>query len=622
MTRAAAWQAAAVYRKPAPNARAIYDRLAAEARAAGLLEEALTTALNSSFLYGDPQEVVDTATLLEWGANAAKSAEVSKILQEEQNKKFGLERKDYLSLWKSVRIFHNPDLKSAVWVSRGPSVRERVTAGSGNFSNFNFATLENQHFRPFFRAVILEKGIVPPGTLGRLLAVSGFTSERDDLTSLVIYRLDAGRKLQELKVDFAAIANTGDAAQDIPLQWGDVVEIPPGRPLARGTDSQAETVSRQRSEAIAGFIYNFYEEHDVRLTIGDSQVIANADNGQGPVLRLQGTDELLTMAGLPAVFEPLPGIEFMRAGESQFQSLPWRQGFPAVVAYWTNPHGDRVRFVPPAREPALNDAALRRAVTFAESESGPYLRTTGGGVDAFPWDQGLRDDLAVDRKVHGAGGVTTVRRIRDVLLMLHGPNHLGFGPVDWTAAKLKIARQEGWEILPLSNASLDDAVLPGVIFILPPLDPSKPVPPDTFDYAACAMEVEVTPGDLPPFMLRFQPPVPEVKRSGDQWVWSWKRKEGDSPCAWPDLYTLLSSAPALKDWQDYVGEITLKSDRRISFDKAGLQNSGGIWLQPDWKGIRLARRALPQPNTPVTTPAPVPPNPSPPSGRRVVLPTP
>jgi ankyrin repeat protein len=621
MTRAAAWQAAALYRKPAPNARAIYDRLAAEARAAGVLEEALTTALNSSFQYGDPQNVVDTATFLEWGANAAKSAEVAKILQEEQNKKYGLERKDYLPLWKSIRIFHNPDLTSAVWASRGPSVREQVTAGSVDFSNFNFFA-QNQHFRPFFRAVISEKGIVPPGTLGRFLAVSGLTSEINDLTSLVIYRLDADRKLQELKVDFAAIANTGDAAQDIPLQWGDVVEIPPARPVARDTDSQAEAVSRQRSEAVAGFIHKFYAENEVRLTIGDSEVIASADNGQGPVLRLQATDNLLTMAGLPAVFEPLPGIEFMRAGESQFQSLPWRQGFPAVVAHWTNPHGDRVRLVPPAREPALNDMALRRAVTFAESESGPYLRTTGGGVDAFPWDQGLRDDLAVDRKVHGAGGVTTVRRIRDVLLMLHGPNHLGFGPVDWTAAKLKIAKQEGWEIMPLSNASLDDAVLPGVIFILPALDPSSPVPPDTFDYAACAMEVEVTPGDLPPFQLRFQPPVSELKRIGDQWVWWWKRKEGDSPCAWPDLYTLLGSAPALKDWPHYEGEITLKSDRKVSFDKASLQNLGGIWLQPDWKGIRLTRKEAAQPNTPVATPAPVSPSPGPPTRKRVVLPTP
>lgn len=610
LVQAAAWQAFPDQnRDPVKaEARAIYDRFAAEAKEAGVLEEGLTAVLDATLNYGSPP--VKITALLEQGANAAKS-EALRAKFEKQQDSFGLFMSEYPLLWRHAHILQNPDLKSAVWASRGPSVMSRPGASSNVAST--------QHFHPFFRAVIPGNGIVPAETMGRFVASYGADLAKDDLAHLTVYRLDQERKLQEVKVDFVAITTAGDSAKDFALQWGDVVEIPPRETSAREADQVA----------VSKFIQAIASRTDISLSIGEGQIITNADNAMGPVLRMNGRNDPLLVAGLTSWYDPLPGFAYQNPGKREFEALSVSQGWKGPVTIRAG-HGDRWRIVPPEKEPALNDAALRNAFTLAVSESGPFLRM-GLGV-------------AVDVKASDPFGssqehVPALRRLRDVLLMLHGPNPYGFGPVDWSAAKLKVAKGDGWEVIEMSKALLDGPLAAGTILILPPLDPAKPVPADTFEYAACAMQVEVTPGDLPPFKLRFQPPVPELKRSGDKWVWSWKRKDGDSTCAWPDLCTLLAEAPQLKDWPGYTGKVTLASGVEYDFDKGKISQSAGLWLQPDWKGIRLEKQAnqgpppgipmpassIPggvlQPQIPQAAPVPTVPNPPARSRIRVVNPT-
>lgn len=588
-----------------PEARAIYDRLAAEAKEAGVLEEGLTSALDATLNYGSPP--VKITALLEQGANAAKSEALRAKFNNKQNS-YGVFMPEYPLLWRHANILQNPDLKTAVWASRGPSVIPLAGGGGNVFYNAN-----TQHFQPFFRAVIPGNGIVPAETMGRFVASYGADLAKDDLAHLTVYRLDQDRKLQELKVDFVAIATAGDSAKDFALQWGDVVEIPPRENSAREADQVA----------VSKFIEAIASRTDISFSIGEDQIITNADNGMGPVLRMKEKGNPLWTAGLAQTEDGSFRLEVRRPGEKDFQRMDFYQLFHPG-------HGCRVRITPPAKEPALNDGALRSAVTLAVSESGPFLRVgLGVAVDLTASDPfGSSQDHA-----------PALPRLRDVLLKLHGPNAYGFGPVDWSAAKLKVAKGDGWEVIEMSKALLDGPLAAGTILILPPLDPAKPVPADTFDYAACAMEVEVTPGDLPPFKLRFQPPVPELKRSGDKWVWSWKRKDGDSPCAWPDLYTLLAEAPQLKDWGNYTGKATLASGVEYGFDKGKISQGAGLWLQPDWKGIRLERQtnqgapagipipasSIPggvlQPQIPQAAPVPTVPNPPGRSRIRVVNPT-
>ena len=107
---------------------------------------------------------------------------------------------------------------------------------------------------PFFRAVISEKGIVPPGTLGRFLAAYGWNTNTDDLEQITVSRLQEDGSIAEQKVNFAAIAKAGDAAKDFALQWGDVIEIPPAFAVTSGSDSLEEKARAENNAAVVKFL--------------------------------------------------------------------------------------------------------------------------------------------------------------------------------------------------------------------------------------------------------------------------------------------------------------------------------------------------------------------------------
>lgn len=603
--------------KPSREAQQVFEFFREEAERSGVLAAAMTKALDDSVRPGGTNQ--DNLALLRLGANAWKAASVSALF-ENQSHQFGITRRDYLPLWQAARLLQNPQLRTAVWMSRGPSLKKYDEQGRRHVF-----TQSGAQYRPFFRTVISAEGVVPPGSLGRFLSVARWNVNADDLSAITVFRVGEGGKIAEHKVDFFAIIRSGDVTKDFALQWGDVVEIPPAEDLSPGADPATGKARIEIQEAAFEFQQKHYGEIEIALTIGDDQVVTNAMNEKGAVLRaggfasMSGPAGLFSAAGIPVVWNPPLSLEVRRPGEDNFTPLPVLNAVAGEVK-----HGDRVRIVPPVKEPALSEAALREACTLAVSESGPFLRILSSEMQelaaAFPNRPRERVETMDPFAKRPA------RRLRELLLLLRAPNPLGFSPVHWPAARLKLAVQDGWEEMPLEKAPPEWLLVPGMMLILPALDPEAPIPPDTFDYADCAFDYELSLGDQPPLQRRYQPPVPQLKREGDRWVWTWQRKEGDSGCAFPDLYSVLSEVPEVRAWPGYNGAAIVSGEEAWKFSKVDLLNEGGAWLGRDWKNLRLIRIeprpvAVPQPFVPGQTQViPQPLNPQTLPRRRVATP--
>ena len=186
-------------------------------------------------------------------------------------------------LWHALNFNpkHNPHRPNGIWLSLGLSAIQHKQG-------------------PTFHCLFSPESAVSSVTLKDFVHSANLSPDRYlDLSGdqpLLIHRLEQTEPISILFLDHLA------SGEDFPLQWGDIVEVPT-RPKDSILPDNKVTTFLQTPRPM-----------DLTLTLGDGQVLTNADNATGPIFRYQPksiqdtTERVRIAAGIAPYFLAAPQI--------------------------------------------------------------------------------------------------------------------------------------------------------------------------------------------------------------------------------------------------------------------------------------------------------------------------
>lgn len=483
-------------------------------------------------------------------------------------------REAFRETWKAAHWRDNPRLAHAVWISQGESMLEAKK-------------------EPLFRAVLCDDAACGPPALRQFIAMAYPTDP--DWSRVTIIRQKDGKE-EIIPVDVAALAASPDA-KEIPLQWGDVVEFPL-HASKQDSERQFSVVSPWASKDI---------HMDVRVTLGDGRMVANATNDAGPVFRLDWqrafkTSDVLRTAGVPEFLSA--GITILGTGVDG--TLEPRTENDAT---WIR-HGDTLQLRAPAAVARLNDDAQRSGVWLCQSMDGPFWK------------------VPVQQLVGSPSGPAPLAGLMVALL---APHPLLSPCIDWEKAMVRFLEAPPseqaadpfgvptnsprvWQEKKLLDAWPGLQISPGTILILPPAERDSFEPSAELRAAltkALAVNWKLRIGVQPEVDGHFEPRFFRGEKKDGTWLWrDLDPKKADGPLL-PVIGQLLETHPRAADFAQGPKDF-------LTAEFAGLQPQDilnrDLWLSGDRLIVSVKEPSKPQ-NPPPTV--------GPQQGvrRRVTLPT-
>lgn len=405
---------------------------------------------------------------------------------------------------------NNPKRDQAVWMSQGPS----------RFDAYQ---------EPQCSAVFGRAGASGPGTLRAFArTLNGLRVTEDNTLPVSVTSLSG-----ESRASLDLVAFLKSESEDIPLEWGDMVEV-------------THSTGTQRFDGL-----DSENEIDVRLDLGKGNFFANAENASGPVLRLKtkgkpSEDDVFRAAGVAPYF--VGDVTLRRANEEGLMQINLRSGIL---------HGD-VLEVTMAEPKPMSELALREGFHICQSLEGPFWNVGKGWEPLSAWGEwGLRKNVTI---------------WTNLLQAAVSPSGLPLQPIDWTVARVRYWTDNEWHDVPLTEASEKLGTIPALTnltLILPASKTGSRTLPEELRAAlteSAGFDWQLGVLDEPLVKHRYEPPFFRIEEEGETQIWR-------------DLDASLAPRPVTAD----INQLLMTDPRHAGFGSMGYGNPDNLVHVTDFK---------------------------------------
>ena len=391
----------------------------------------------------------------------------------------------------------------SLWQNLHSNPSQNTYRPNGLWLAQGLTALENSQ-DPTFRCLLSKESAAIPTTLKdfvhRAFQEQGRAFDLSGDVSLLIYRLNETEPTSILFREHLA------SGRDFPLQWGDIIEIP-----ARPFDSKLP------EDEVTTFLQSL-RPIDLAVTLGDNQILTNANNPTGEIFRYQpkSSSASLDRVRIAAGIVPL----FLKDTQI-FRPDPDTGKLVHVNTDWIY-SGDRIHFQ--VQEPKPGPVTHKPgSYRFCQSLSGPFWESSNVPAPSLNGLKTISERAFLDWLPQEG--------LPALLLALSQPHGLPLQAIDWKQAHVlckKKIRREGeddsmrFDIATFfSSPPRQQVDIDSFILVLPPAEEETPFPQELKEFLTDALSTSwsLKIGLQDPVQHQWAPRFPVFSRENGLMSW-------------------------------------------------------------------------------------------------------